>query len=147
MIHTIRFYFFRFVFILVFCISYTKAQNLSAVAFNNSSINKNYTIANSYFQAEKIAIDKESKKAKRMKITGLVFTSLGVAGILTTTPFVVISKRINDHSNLGNLAAAMISIIGYTPSAACLSVGLPLTIVGYKKAKKQAVALETTSKL
>lgn len=123
------------------CVVQLNAQHTLTISANNTTwVDKNYTIAKSYFQAENTILDKEARKAKRLKITGLVFTGLGAAGILTTTPFVVIYKRVDGKSqSFGDVVAAVVGSCGYIPSLACLSVGIPLTITGYKKSKKQAI--------
>lgn len=96
-----------------------------------------YTISKNYLLKDENNNDKESKKAKRLKITGLVFTSLGAAGMLITTPFVVIySTASGKNKFVGNLASSIVGVTGYTPSVACLATGIPMTIVGFKKAKK-----------
>ena len=129
--------------LLFFSIS-IKAQQSNV--FDFSASNKkimaskvNLTISETYFKKDKTDIDAILKRAKRLKITGLIFTSLGGAGILTTTPFVIIYGVSDNYSNhhIGNFAAALVGIMGYTPSTACLITGIPMTVVGFKKSKKQ----------
>lgn len=116
-------------------------QNNFAFNFTSNSTfqtEKNYTISVSYFKKEKDNAEKEAKKAKRLKISGLVFTSLGGAGILITTPLVIVAAKSDNYTNpvFGGVAGAIIGIMGYTPSVAFLAAGIPMTIVGFKKAKK-----------
>ena len=96
-------------------------------------------ISADYYKKDKADSEDNSKRAKRLKITGLVFTSLGGAGILTTTPFVIIYGVSDNYTNhhIGDFAAALVGIMGYTPSTACLITGIPMTVVGFKKSKKQ----------
>jgi hypothetical protein len=77
--------------LLFFSIS-IKAQQSNV--FDFSASNKkimaskvNLTISETYLKKDKTDIDAILKRAKRLKITGLIFTSLGGAGILTTTTF------------------------------------------------------------
>lgn len=97
----------------------------------------NISISADYYKAEQLLEKKAEKKAKRLKIAGLFFTTLGAAGVITTTPFVALYGSINDRPfAIGKAAAAYVGILGYTPSVACLTAGLPMAIVGFKKANK-----------
>ncbi len=130
-------------FTIVCCFFTSKAeQHITSSLFlstNNellASENK-YNISKNYLLKDDNSNDKESKKAKRLKITGLVFTSLGAAGLLITTPFVVVYSIASGKNKFaGNIASAVVGVTGYIPSIACLAAGIPMTVVGFKKAKK-----------
>ena len=130
--------------ILLFFNITVKAQQTRTIDFlaSNQKITakKNQLIISAdYYKKDKADSEDNSKRAKRLKITGLVFTSLGGAGILTTTPFVIIYGVSDNYTNhhIGDFAAALVGIMGYTPSTACLITGIPMTVVGFKKSKKQ----------
>jgi hypothetical protein len=130
--------------ILLFFNITVKAQQTTTIDFlaSNQKITakKNPLIISAdYYKKDKADSDDNSKRAKRLKITGLVFTSLGGAGILTTTPFVIIYGVSDNYTNhhIGDFAAALVGIMGYTPSTACLITGIPMTVVGFKKSKQQ----------
>ena len=115
----------------------TQEINFSKATAALNTTSKHYTLSSSYYQQEKSAQDIALRKAKRLKIAGLVFTSLGAAGVVTTTPFVALYSAIGRGTWAGNLVSSIVGIYGYSPSAACLITGIPMTIVGYKKAKKR----------
>ena len=130
--------------ILLFFNITVKAQQTTTIDFlaSNQKITakKNPLIISAdYYKKDKADSDDNSKRAKRLKITGLVFTSLGGAGILTTTPFVIIYGVSDNYTNhhIGDFVAALVGIMGYTPSTACLITGIPMTVVGFKKSKQQ----------
>lgn len=130
----------KYIILLTFIMSCSKtnAQEINfskATAMLNMS-SKHYTISSSYHKQEKSAQDIALRKAKRLKIAGLVFTSLGAAGVITTTPFVALYSAMGKNTWLGGLVSSYVGIIGYSPSAACLITGIPMTIVGYKRAKE-----------
>jgi len=110
--------------------------NFNKVTATLNTVSKHYTISESYFEQEKPAQDKALRKAKQLKIAGLFFTSLGAAGVLATTPFVVLYSAMGRNTWVGGLVSSYVGIIGYSPSAACLITGIPMAVVGAKKVKK-----------
>lgn len=82
-----------------------------------------------------------SKKAKRLKIAGAVFTGIGGAGLLVSgafmTKFAIDTKKSNSQNNFSNgFATAYIIIAGIVPSSAVFIIGLPPLIIGICKTKK-----------
>ncbi|HMX61115.1 MAG TPA: hypothetical protein PKY54_03315 [Chitinophagales bacterium] len=119
--------------------TFTALAQADFMAMNNNIVERNQAlhIHKAYFGQENQNTEKELKRAKRLKIAGLVFTSLGTAGILTTTPFAVIYSSVSKNTHgWGNVAAAVVSMMGYIPSGACLISGIPMTVIGFKKANK-----------
>ena len=134
-----------FFFILTLTALSVKAQSIDFAKANMQlfAAQKSYTIntiALKENKKEKRTPEQEIKRAKRLKITGLVFTSLGGAGAITTTAFVAKIAKSKTDGPLSELtkgySATIVGFIGYLPSAACIVTGIPMTIVGFKKAKK-----------
>lgn len=131
------------VIISLFCVFNSTAQSINFLASNAKikSAEKNYTISKTYLKKEIVDIEKATKCAKRLKITGLILTSLGTVGIATTTPFIVKSSKTTTTYPLdfGGFGELLIATMGYLPSSACVVAGIPMTIVGFKKSKKLKV--------
>ena len=123
---------------ILFAFAKANAQeiNFHEASASLNATTKNYTISESYYEQEKTVQDKALKKAKQLKIAGLFFTSLGAAGVLSTTPFVVLYSALGRNTWVGGLVSSYVGIIGYSPSAACLITGIPMAVVGCKKMKK-----------
>ncbi|MCB0508985.1 MAG: hypothetical protein KDD21_11870 [Bacteroidetes bacterium] len=118
-------------------LGYRKFRSFYDRTFNllrsSVSIATNYSISENYFKKEKIILSKETKHAKRLKISGLFFTTLGAVSTIATTPLVVIYHPLGVP---GRLASSTIGGIGYSISISCLTIGIPMTVVGYKQARK-----------
>jgi hypothetical protein len=114
--------------ILLFFNITVKAQQTTTIDFlaSNQKITakKNPLIISAdYYKKDKADSDDNSKRAKRLKITGFVI----IYGV---------SDNYTNH-HIGDFAAALVGIMGYTPSTACLITGIPMTVVGFKKSKQQ----------
>jgi len=96
-------------------------------------VNTTYQIAPQFYAAQDSIIAKEIKKAKRLKIAGLFFTSVGGAGTLVTASFVGLYHA---FGKFGKIYGNTVGFIGFSPSIAFLSAGIPMTVVGYKKHNK-----------
>lgn len=123
--------------LIFFSYFWGNAQVTDFVTSNNSlKHSQNLVISETYYKNEKEVLVGNAKKAKRLKIAGLFFTSLGAAGVVTTVPFMAVYGVAFKEIGWGVAASTAVGIIGITPSAACLIAGIPMTIVGYKKAKE-----------
>jgi len=129
-----------FLLLISFSCFLSKAEDFNFYAANNFILKNNTNelkVSEIYYKKEKDLLVAETKKAKRLKIAGLFFTSLGTAGIITTVPFMAVYGTVFGGRTYGGaIASTVVGVIGITPSVACLAAGIPMTVVGFKKAKK-----------
>ena len=76
--------------------------------------------------------EKDYQRSIRLKISGLTFTSLGIAGLLTTALSTALSGK-NDVERTFNYT---ILGVGIPFSMACLVVGIPQMSIGVRRTKQ-----------
>ena len=118
---------------------YPFQNHLSPLSFKNSEVLLQVS-ENSVRLQSQTDIDKQLKRARRLKVTGLIFTGLGTLGAAIGTTTLIQNSRNNNLTGIFVNTVYAYSIL--PPSAIMLGVGIPMTIVGFhkgKKYKKQAV--------
>ena len=110
-------------------------------ACTHLSANKNLVVSKNFLATNEETELSDLVKAKRLKISGAVFTAIGGAGLLGSailTGVLVNSYNNNDKHTLDltGLVIAIPLFYGVLPSTALLSIGLPQLGVGIHKTKK-----------
>jgi hypothetical protein len=110
-------------------------------ACTHISTNKNLVVSKNLLATNNETEISDLVKAKRLKISGAVFTAIGGAGLLGSallTGVLVHSYKKENNSNI-DLTGLLIAIplfYGVLPSTAMLTIGLPQLGVGIHKTKK-----------
>ncbi len=124
-----------FVLLLIGAIFKSTAQGVHFFA-SNLQMKKNQptsVIADDFTFQQNELLQKDIKKAKAMKISGIVLTSFGTAGVLTTAGLMGVYSIFKPVSRLYN---TIIGVSGLTPSVVLLTSGIPLAVIGTKRTRK-----------
>ena len=111
-------------------------------ACTHLSANKNLVVSKNFLATNEETELSDLVKAKRLKISGAVFTAIGGAGLIGTTILTgILVHSYNNQSSTTNKEFAQVGIIipallGYASSAVMLTIGLPQLGVGIHKVKK-----------
>ncbi len=110
-------------------------------ACTHLSANKNLVVSKNLLATNEETELSDLVKAKRLKISGAVFTAIGGAGLLGSfilTGIIAhdINNNVNQNKEFATIAYAIPIAFGVLPSTALLSIGLPQLGVGIHKVKK-----------
>lgn len=124
-----------FILLLIGVILKSTAQNIHFFASNLQMKNNQptFVMADDFSFQQNELLQKDIKKAKAMKISGIVLTSIGTAGVLTTAGVMGVYSLVRPVSRLYN---TIIGVSGLTPSVALLTSGIPLAVIGSKRTRK-----------